>query len=186
MVPVYWYHYKGYAVLLCYLQELFLLRNQKNMNMNNFKKGDVIKCFRGLYWHFGVYVGNNKVIHFSTRDNGDFDVKNANIIETSLDQFSQGCHTSVDNSVPARFSSDEIVNRAKRKLGTESESYNIITNNCEHFANWCKSGRAVSYQVENVVTHPLEHIAYELVQINQLPLQKIEDLLGSCISRLLA
>lgn len=39
-----------------------------------FEAGDIIKCFRGLYWHFGEYLGNGSVIHFSTHDSGDLDI----------------------------------------------------------------------------------------------------------------
>ena len=31
------------------------------------------------------------------------------------------------------------------------EEYNLITNNCEHFAMWCKTGESVSCQVNQIV-----------------------------------
>jgi len=30
------------------------------------------------------------------------------------------------------------------------KGYNLITNNCEHFARWCVTGENVSYQIENL------------------------------------
>ena len=31
------------------------------------------------------------------------------------------------------------------------EKYNLVTNNCEHFAMWCKTGESVSGQVKQIV-----------------------------------
>lgn len=36
------------------------------------------------------------------------------------------------------YSSDETVKRAKSRR--DENSYNLVTNNCEHFAIWCKTG----------------------------------------------
>jgi hypothetical protein len=40
---------------------------------------------------------------------------------------------------------EEVVQRALSKLG--EEEYDLFTNNCEHFAIWCKTGSLVSDQV---------------------------------------
>lgn len=48
----------------------------------------------------------------------------------------------------ATFAPDEIIQRAVSRLG-ENE-YCVVTNNCEHFVNWCRSDRAASRQVERV------------------------------------
>ena len=47
------------------------------------------------------------------------------------------------------FSAEETIRRAKERLG--EEKYNLVTNNCEHFAMWCKTGEAVSGQVKQIV-----------------------------------
>ena len=41
------------------------------------------------------------------------------------------------------------MDRALSRLG--ENKYNLIFNNCEHFAIWCKTGISESYQVEKVV-----------------------------------
>ncbi|CAH1249682.1 Hypp8661 [Branchiostoma lanceolatum] len=46
------------------------------------------------------------------------------------------------------FSADETVRRAKRKLG--EGKYSLFTNNCEHFATWCKTGKLESSQTKSV------------------------------------
>ena len=45
------------------------------------------------------------------------------------------------------YSPEETVARAESRLG--EKNYNIATNNCEHFAIWCKTGVSESTQVEN-------------------------------------
>jgi hypothetical protein len=46
-----------------------------------------------------------------------------------------------DGCLPA----DEVLDRAFSRLG--ERHYNPLTNNCEHFARWCKIARPVSLQV---------------------------------------
>ena len=51
------------------------------------------------------------------------------------------------------FSQDEIIRRATSAVyghGFErhiSRCYNLLTNNCEHFATWTRNGWAISHQV---------------------------------------
>ena len=45
------------------------------------------------------------------------------------------------------YSPKETVERAESQLGREG--YNIVFNNCEHFALWCKTGVEESTQVQN-------------------------------------
>ena len=47
------------------------------------------------------------------------------------------------------YSPAETVKRARQKLG--EEEYNLLTNNCEHFALWCKTGLHESHQVNEVI-----------------------------------
>jgi hypothetical protein len=47
------------------------------------------------------------------------------------------------------YSPKETIERAKSRIG--EEKYNLVSNNCEHFAIWCKSGIAESKQVDRVV-----------------------------------
>jgi hypothetical protein len=46
------------------------------------------------------------------------------------------------------YSPRETVKRAKSRTG--STDYNLVFNNCEHFALWCKTGRHESSQVKHV------------------------------------
>ena len=58
------------------------------------------------------------------------------------------------------FSSRETVERARSKIG--QKGYSLVNNNCEHFALWCKTGIAMSSQVEEVLALFLPGIEKEL------------------------
>ena len=55
----------------------------------------------------------------------------------------------IPNPIPETLCSvEEVFARARSRLG--ERKYNLFTNNCEHFVNWAKAGRAASSQ-QNVV-----------------------------------
>jgi hypothetical protein len=118
-----------------------------------FKPGDIIVCDRVFYQHFGIYAGNGRVIHYASK-NGDFGL-DVQVRETSLEQFANRgkCRLvpCAGNSIQSKqFSPQETVKRARSRLG--EKSYNLIFNNCEHFALWCKYGKNKSVQVEKALT----------------------------------
>ncbi len=47
------------------------------------------------------------------------------------------------------FILDVVVQRAESRLG--ERKYNMLFNNCEHFANWCKTGISDSKQVRDFI-----------------------------------
>lgn len=49
-----------------------------------------------------------------------------------------------------RFDHAETLRRAKSALGTPD--YNVITDNCQHFATWCATGERRSHQVEGALS----------------------------------
>ncbi|NEQ25214.1 MAG: hypothetical protein F6K28_40290, partial [Microcoleus sp. SIO2G3] len=46
---------------------------------------------------------------------------------------------------PVSYIPDIVIARAESRLG--ETNYNLLTNNCEHFATWCKTGRNESKQL---------------------------------------
>lgn len=152
------------------------------VNKNDLEKGDVIGVNRGLYDHYGIYVGNKKVIHYTSK-NSDTSSDNV-IMETSLKKFLRGSdnffvlnfeYLNEDNRsnlleafnfdiLPSHlnglfslvklweknnytlYDGEETVMRAKSRLG--ERNYSLMTNNCEHFVFWCKTGVSKSKQLD--------------------------------------
>ena len=106
------------------------------------KAGDHIKADYGMYYHHGIYVGDGQVIAYSKENN-------KSVALTSLDEFAQGHAIIKVEHDDAKFSRDEVVDRAYSRLG--EDDYNLVFNNCEHFANWCVTGNAKSDQVRETV-----------------------------------
>ena len=115
--------------------------------------GDHIRVNRGLYCHHGIYVSDNEVIHFTGKD-GDsvLDWSKPEVITSDLDYFLKGDKLEVkeytDDEIEDLYPVDHIVKYARACLG--DKGYNLVFNNCEHFANTCTLGRFRSKQVENV------------------------------------
>lgn len=115
-------------------------------------KGDIIRVKRKLgYYHYGIYIGHNQVIHYSApKDDSIFDNRNITICKGYLEEnFLRGDVLEVNipyNSFYYRFT---VCRRAKKLLGTHKfrgQEYDLLKNNCEHFANYCYYGEAVSSQ----------------------------------------
>ncbi len=47
------------------------------------------------------------------------------------------------------YSPEETVKRAKQRIG--ESRYNLVTNNCEHFALWCKTNISESHQINKLL-----------------------------------
>lgn len=97
---------------------------------------------RGFYSHHGVYVGAGRVIHYAGLHHG---LRRGPVEEVSLDEFARG-HDVRLRTAPPGFDRNEVVRRARLRLG--EKRYRVLSNNCEHFCEWCLSGRARSRQVE--------------------------------------
>ena len=93
----------------------------------------------GLFNHHGIDLGDGTVAHY---------LEGREILRSPISEFSQGEVVSVmdhNDASPAGVT----VRRAMSRLG--EQNYNLLFNNCEHFATWCKTGRHRSVQVDSVV-----------------------------------
>lgn len=109
------------------------------------EKADHIFVKRSIYTHHGIYAGHGTVIHYAQDKSGK-----SRIFETSIDGFKKYtslidtvCSTTFlyrfsKSSSPIKYSANEVIRRAYSRIG-ESD-YNLIFNNCEHFARWCRCG----------------------------------------------
>ena len=118
--------------------------------------GDQIRVNRGLYFHHGIYEDDNHIYQYGSRENNELDPSKALIISTSLDEFLKGGVAEVriysDDELKKVRSKDEIVKFAKSKLGTGLGEYNLVSNNCEHFSNYCAFGVKFSNQVDDILS----------------------------------
>lgn len=95
----------------------------------------------GLFTHHGIDLGDGSVAHY---------LEGREILRSPVDEFSRGEPLSV---VPYPEGSCSPVGvTLRRAMGRIGEQrYNLLFNNCEHFAHWCKTGRHRSAQVEGWV-----------------------------------
>ena len=115
-------------------------------------KGDRIYVYRnlwnvdGLYRHHGIDCGDGTVIHYRK--------PSETIEQTSIETFARGNPVYVaEYGDGFGYIPDVVVERAKSRLG--ERKYNLLFNNCEHFASWCKTGVSESQQVKDFI--PLMH-----------------------------
>lgn len=120
------------------------------------QRGDHIRVSRlnGLYYHHGIYVTDDEVIHFTGDDDDSvLDWSKAHVIRTDLAKFLDGGTAEVkvynEDELADLYPVEGIVNYARACLG--DDGYHLIFNNCEHFANVCTLGRFRSRQVEDVL-----------------------------------
>lgn len=101
------------------------------------------------YNHHGVYVGRGRVVHYSGLS-GLWQC--GPVEEVSLSRFVNGHPVRIIDHLESQYSPEEIVWRARSRLG--ENDYRLLTNNCEHFCNWCLSGISRSAQVERRLQLP--------------------------------
>jgi len=95
------------------------------------------------YTHHGIYVGDGNVVHYRGLSRG---WRAGPVEEVSLAEFARGRPVRVRPHMSARFDRDDVVARARSRLG--EDCYRILSNNCEHFCEWCVHGENRSPQIE--------------------------------------
>lgn len=95
------------------------------------------------YTHHGIYVGHGMVVHYAGLSRL---LQSGPVEEVTMRQFSMGRPVRIAGQCESLYSLQEIVRRARSRLG--ENKYHVLKNNCEHFCNWCITGRSRSIQVE--------------------------------------
>lgn len=108
--------------------------------------GDHLVTIRLGYTHHGLYIGGGEVIHYSGLAD---DLSSGRVEVIGLESFSGDQLTTVIPHPFAVYGITERIERARSRLG--EDSYNVLTNNCEHFVNWCIDGTDHSSQVKQGV-----------------------------------
>ncbi|XP_021351176.1 retinoic acid receptor responder protein 3-like isoform X2 [Mizuhopecten yessoensis] len=130
--------------------------------LNDLKIGDMVEFPRGWYSHWGVYLGEGRIVHLS---GGDNDGINGNINSGSVfticgKNFSKAwvmiddfwkialkCKAKINNGKDRKCSPrqpHEMVRVAMEMVG--EIGYNVLWNNCEHFAAFIRYGKKWSEQ----------------------------------------
>lgn len=124
-------------------------RNETNLIHTEPRPGDIIFVDRGLYRHYGIYIGNKTTVHFSGGTGSEISASKACIRKTPLREFSAGCKVQIETEHGNPLSRRRTVMRALNAVGSGKGKYSLVFNNCEHFANWCRYGERKSAQVDN-------------------------------------
>ncbi len=95
------------------------------------------------YTHHGIYIGSGKVVHYAGLSRS---WHSGPVEEVTLARFAFGHPVRIVDHPESIYSAEEIVHRARSRVG--EHAYRLLTNNCEHFCNWCVSGLSRSVQIE--------------------------------------
>lgn len=113
---------------------------------------DQIRVNRGFYYHYGIYESDDVVYQFASPKGSEISEETATINTVSLEEFLKGGILEVrdytEEELKKKKEPEEIIKYAKDHLG--EMGYNLISNNCEHFANRATFGVSESSQVNDV------------------------------------
>ncbi|XP_046563919.1 uncharacterized protein LOC124272761, partial [Haliotis rubra] len=110
----------------------------RDSKQDEIKEGDILKFYRRLFCHFAIYTGDGMVIHRT---------KDKEVVGEKLSDVIQQCSFYIDNRRDKEMrpkSKSRIVKNARSRLG--EKDYEPFTNNCDHFATWCRYGKAGGIQ----------------------------------------
>ena len=109
---------------------------------------------RGYYFHHGLYLGNERIIHFYGEN---MDSRNAKITVSSVEEFlgpsDENCSIYV-----VKYKNNEVVSRECETFQRVNDvlanpvlfgEYDVEKNNCETFTTWLKTGTKRSIQAES-------------------------------------
>ncbi|MBQ4631384.1 MAG: lecithin retinol acyltransferase family protein [Clostridia bacterium] len=109
--------------------------------------GDMIRVKVRFYYHYGIYVDENTVVEFGMPDNGDTPPDDIAVMIADVQSFSNGEFVETleceGDEKKRRRRPRDIVETALSHVG--EKGYNILNNNCEHFANQCYFGEKRSF-----------------------------------------
>ncbi|CEM21234.1 unnamed protein product [Vitrella brassicaformis CCMP3155] len=132
-----------------------------------------------LATHHGIYVGNGRVIHFSGNEamgglkglSAAVGKGKAKVRCTSVLQFMKYGYNLRVKRYAEPTADKKTVERAEAAFHEQwYPSYHLLKNNCEHFAHYCKTGRAQSSQVHTALAVGVGVIGVAAVGITALGL----------------
>ena len=114
--------------------------------------GDMIRTKVRFYHHYGIFLSEEEVIQFGLPDDPMRAAEQIKVLTSDIHTFLQGGEIEVAEPEGAERkrmrSPEQIVQIARQRLG--EGGYDILHNNCEHFANDCVFGQPTSSFLQDV------------------------------------
>lgn len=118
-------------------------------------RGDIIRIKAGNIYHYGVYVSDTEVIQFGVAPNrrgAAMTDSQVEVLSTDIEAFLNGEFLEVGvldrKELKSRVPVEKTVEMARGRIG--ERGYNILYNNCEHFATECVLGERKCDQADSV------------------------------------
>lgn len=114
--------------------------------------GDMVRVKLGKVYHYGIFADENEVIQFGPPPVNGARLKDSEIEVCVTDVYGFLCGGFMEVAEPERKekkkrrSAEETVSTARSRVG--ERGYNILYNNCEHFAYECAFGEKYCSQTE--------------------------------------
>lgn len=149
--------------------------HQAAIGRQDFPPGTHLVVWRRGYLHHGIYTGDGRVVHYAGLSNS---LQRGPVEEVLLEQFAAGRSILIKPVRNAAYTGLEIVARARSRLG--ENSYRLISNNCEHFCEWCVAGAARSEQIDSLLALPLlEAVRRLLSSVRRYVREHVDGLNGT-------
>jgi len=114
--------------------------------------GSHIRTKMGEIYHHGIYIGNDEVVQFGMPGEMMQDHKKIKVLRSNMKDFLVGfleVRVYTKKELKEKRSDEEIVRIALLRVG--EGNYNLLKNNCEHFAYECTFGVKKSDQVDSLI-----------------------------------
>jgi hypothetical protein len=98
--------------------------------------------------HHGIHVGDGRVVHYGALV---YDVIRRPVEEVTLDSFADGRRVFMIEHGDECLAPEDVIQRARSRLG--ENRYRLLTNNCEHFVEWCLHDAQRSFQVDTALAY---------------------------------
>jgi hypothetical protein len=101
------------------------------------------------YTHHGICVGDGKVVQYGALK---YDFIRKPVEEVTIESFAEGRPVFVVKHAETCFDAAQAIARARSRLG--EKQYRLLSNNCEHFVEWCLHDEHRSFEVETALNFP--------------------------------
>jgi len=114
--------------------------------------GDMIRTKVRFFYHYGIFVSEEEVIQFGLPDDPFRSADQIFVLSTDITAFLQGGELEVMSPEKQERKQmrtpEQIVDIARQRIG--EGGYDILHNNCEHFASDCVFGQPHSSFLQDV------------------------------------